>query len=97
MHGLLQEAGFFDAFKPLAAFDELEEGKKPTQWWIRLLFGIGSAALLFVLYFFAPDRGTYLQPSAPQQPQCLLLGLLQPCLEQQQVVQLMLCGDSQRH
>ena len=56
---LLQEAGFFDAFKPLAAFDELEEGKKPTQWWIRLLFGTGSAALLFVLYFFAPDRGTF--------------------------------------
>ena len=53
----VQEAGFFDAFKPLAAFDELEEGKKPTQWWIRLLFGLGSAALLCLFYFFAPDRG----------------------------------------
>ena len=53
----VQEAGFFDAFKPLAAFDEVEEGKKPTQWWIRLLFGAGSAALLCLFYFFAPDRG----------------------------------------
>ena len=57
----MQEAGFFDAFKPLSAFDEPEEGKQRTQWWIRLLFGVGTAALLYVLYYFAPDRGV---PSA---------------------------------
>ena len=64
----MQEAGFFDAFKPLYAFDEVEEGKEPTKWWIRLLFGLASATLLYVLYYFAPDRGMSLFVESPLSP-----------------------------